>query len=295
MRRKVVVVLLAVGTAGAVVAIVLGVRAYEYVEHDPRFCTSCHLMEGAFAKWQTSVHREVGCHSCHVQSTAENLDQLWKYVTLRPTHVSKHAQVDYARCAACHLSKDPRWRQVADTAGHKVHFERLGLQCVQCHSRGVHVFVRPVDACGTCHTEEVKATGMASLHCTACHDFLAADHALADPRRADCLACHETMQVHEERFAADAPMRFPCQTCHDPHRRPLPTVADCVRCHRVQDFGLHVLGAHDDCMSCHRPHTWRVEARAACERCHDDRRDHYPDQPCAACHDFRRQKPVPGA
>ena len=295
MRRRTVAILVTVATTGAAIAGVVGWRAYHYVEDDPRFCTTCHLMETAYSKWQTSVHREVGCHACHVQSTAENLDQLWKYVTLRPKTVGKHAAVDYTRCGACHLSQDPRWKQVAETAGHRVHFGRLGLQCVGCHSTGVHQFVRPVDACGTCHTEQVKATGMASFHCTTCHDFLAADHDLADPRRRDCLACHESMQVHEERFAVDAPMRFPCQTCHDPHRRPLPTVADCVRCHHVRDFGLHALPVHDDCMSCHRSHTWRVEARAACERCHDDRAEHYPDRPCGGCHDFHRQKAIPGA
>ena len=152
-----------------------------------------------------------------------------------------------------------------------------------------------VDACGTCHTEEVKATGMATFHCTTCHDFLATDHALGDPRRADCLACHGDMQVHDERFAADAPMRFPCQKCHDPHRKPLPTVGDCVACHHVTDFGLHAVTSHEDCMSCHRPHLWRVEPRATCEGCHTDRDEHYPDLPCAGCHDFHRQPPAPPA
>jgi nitrate/TMAO reductase-like tetraheme cytochrome c subunit len=286
MRGRVVAVLLGLGILAAAGA-VLGVRAYDYVENDPRFCTSCHLMEGAFVRWQTSVHRDVGCHACHVQSTAESLDQLWKYVTLRPATVGKHAQVDFTRCAACHLSRDPRWKQIAETAGHRVHFERLRLQCVRCHSRGVHEFVRPTDACGTCHTEKVMG-GMAAFHCTTCHDFLATDHSLGDPRRTDCLSCHATMQVGEERFAADAPMKFPCQTCHEPHRKPRPTVADCVRCHHVSDFGLHAVAAHDDCLSCHRPHLWRVDDRATCERCHTDRAEHYPEQPCVGCHGFQR-------
>lgn len=284
--------LLALG--GAAVAATLGVRAYDYVENDPRFCTSCHLMESAFTKWQTSVHGEVGCHACHVQSAAESLDQLWKYVTLRPDRVTKHAEVDYARCGACHLSRDPRWKQVADTAGHRVHFERLGLECVQCHSRGVHDFVRPTDACGTCHAEEVTSGGMASFHCTTCHDFLATDHGLGDPRRADCLACHASMQVHEERFDPRAPMRFPCQQCHEPHRRPLPTVEDCIRCHHVRAFGAHAVASHGDCLSCHRPHLWRVEARATCERCHTDRGDHYAELPCAGCHGFSHEAAPPG-
>jgi hypothetical protein len=90
-------------------------------------------------------------------------------------------------------------------------------------------------------------------------------------------------------------MQMPCQKCHQPHRQPLPTVADCVACHHVRDFGLHAIASHDDCMSCHQPHLWRVEARATCERCHSDRDDHYPDMPCAGCHDFRRAERRPSA
>jgi hypothetical protein len=288
MGRRTAAVLLALGTAAALTAAVVGWRAYDYVENDPRFCTTCHLMETAYAKWEGSTHRLVGCHACHVQSMADNLDQLVKYVTFRPDQVSSHATVEYTRCGACHLSQDPRWRQVAGTAGHKVHFERLGLECVQCHSKGVHEFVRPTEACGDCHRQAVSASsGMAAFHCTTCHDFLATDHPVGHPGRSDCLACHEDMQVGEERFGADAPMRFPCQACHQPHARPLPTVDTCVRCHHIGGFGLHAAAAHGDCMSCHRPHLWRVEERTTCERCHADRGEHHPGLPCAGCHGFR--------
>jgi nitrate/TMAO reductase-like tetraheme cytochrome c subunit len=287
MRRSRIALLSAVATVALAAAAMLGWRTYDYVENDPRFCTSCHLMDTAFAKWQVSTHRTVGCHACHVQSFAESLEQLVKYLTLRPTEVARHATVEYARCGACHLSQDERWHQVAETAGHKVHFARLGFECVQCHSRGVHEFVRPSDACSECHAETVRASsGMATLHCTTCHAFLAADHALAHPRRVDCLSCHEHMQVREERFAENAPMRLPCQQCHQPHQRPLPTVAECRHCHRVEGFGLHDAAAHEDCMSCHRPHLWRVDERATCERCHAGREDHYPVLACAGCHAF---------
>ena len=47
MRRRTVGMLVAVGTAGAAVAAAIGLRAYDYVENDPRFCTSCHLMQSA--------------------------------------------------------------------------------------------------------------------------------------------------------------------------------------------------------------------------------------------------------
>jgi hypothetical protein len=181
---------------------------------------------------------------------------------------------------------------VAETAGHRVHFERLGLQCVQCHSKGLHEFVRPTEACSGCHVGTVSAeTGMAAFHCVTCHDFLATDHPLGDPRRADCLDCHGHMQVHGERFVPDAPMRFPCQQCHYPHDGRLPTVQDCLGCHHIRGFGLHGVPAHGDCMSCHQPHLWRVEERATCGRCHAAREEHYPDVACAGCHSFRSAEP----
>jgi len=274
-------------------AVLVGFRTYDYVENDPRFCLSCHLMESAYGRWQTSVHAKVGCHACHQQSTAAKLDQLWKYATLRPTRVSKHAEVDYTRCAACHLSRDPRWKQIADTAGHRVHFERLGLQCVGCHSKGVHVFVRPTDSCQGCHTQQVTGAGkMAAFHCTTCHDFLARDHELGAPTRAECLTCHATMQVRTERFDPKAPMQFPCQQCHEPHGRTRPTMDGCRTCHHVADFGLHAVPFHQDCQSCHEPHLWRTEARATCERCHTDRAAHHPDAPCASCHGFANPRPA---
>ena len=42
-----------------------GYRAYDYVENDPQFCDSCHLMDTAFRSWEESVHWDVNCHECH--------------------------------------------------------------------------------------------------------------------------------------------------------------------------------------------------------------------------------------
>src|ERR1051325_280919 len=142
-----------------------GYRGWNYTQHDPAFCRSCHLMQTSWDKWGTSVHSKVECHACHQQSMRDSLEQLVKYVALRPDTIGKHAVVDYKKCGACHLSNDPHWKQVAETAGHKVHFERQGLECVGCHSKGVHQFVRPSDACKDCHTDR-KSTRLNSSHRT---------------------------------------------------------------------------------------------------------------------------------
>lgn len=268
-------------------AIACGGYAYHYAKTEPQFCQTCHVMHEAVSKWKTSSHSGVACQKCHKQSTADSLKQLYRFVTLRPQEVSTHAEVDFERCASCHISHNSRWQQIADTAGHKVHFERLGLQCVGCHSKGLHRFVRPTDGCRECHAEQVTgAPAMESFHCTTCHNFIATEHELRSPQRSDCLQCHAQLQVQNERFDAAAPMPFPCQRCHRPHGGRKPTVGDCLDCHHVRDFGLHGAPFHGDCQSCHIPHLWRVAPRATCERCHVDRSDHYAGAPCNGCHSF---------
>jgi nitrate/TMAO reductase-like tetraheme cytochrome c subunit len=288
MRRIVLLALIGLLATGT---IAVGLRAYDFVENDPRFCTSCHLMNPAAQKWQDSAHNDVGCHACHQQSIGDSLGQLYHFVRYRPAEITKHAVVDAARCAACHASHDDRWKQVAETAGHMVHSTRAGIQCVTCHSKGLHRFVRPSDACADCHEMTMeRESAMTSFHCTTCHNFLATDHELGSPERDDCLECHEHMQVHEERFDGDAPMNFPCHRCHQPHQHMLPTMDDCTDCHDTSGSGLHAVPFHADCLSCHRPHLWHVEGRATCLRCHAaDRMDHYPDLACAGCHSFAKE------
>jgi hypothetical protein len=264
-----------------------GYRLWQYTQHDPVFCRTCHIMESAWDAWQTSVHAKVECHACHTQSVRENLEQLFKFVTLRPQTIGKHAEVDYTKCGACHLSQDPRWLQVQETAGHKVHFEHLGLACVGCHSKGVHRFVRPNNSCTDCHADVViKAAKMEALHCTACHNFLATDAELKTPTRQQCLDCHAAVLPAAAGFPANAPMRFACNQCHHPHAEGRPTIAACRQCHRMQEYGLHAQSGHADCITCHAAHTWRPSERATCEACHSDKGNHYPGTPCALCHSF---------
>jgi hypothetical protein len=286
--------------AGLVILIGFGAyaghRFWNYTQHDPSFCRSCHLMESSWQKWQASAHAQVDCHACHQQSVRDNLEQLVKFIALRPDAISKHAEVDYTKCGACHLSNDPKWMQVAGTAGHQVHFQKLGLECVGCHSKGVHTFVRPSDSCRDCHAEVmVRAKRMEVLHCTSCHPFLATGSALKAPTRQQCLDCHALLQ-ETTTFPREAPMQLPCNQCHKPHVAGHPTSTDCGTCHHMKEHGLHARVGHADCVSCHPPHTWLPQERATCEACHSDRTDHYTEAACATCHSFaQNDQPPPSA
>ena len=265
-------------------------RAYSYMEHDPRFCTSCHLMEDAYNRFRRSAHSRITCHDCHKATRAEQLHQLTSVIFENPSEVEKHANVPDARCAACHVEGDPaRWRQIAATAGHRIHLESAdsalrGIQCVTCHSANVHEFAPVSRTCGMagCHTTatiQLGAMSQVELHCTTCHNFLAAAPGLAvdslgrplTPHARQCLTCHQMRERLVELDIGRDPHRGVCGDCHNPHTQRTAQEISCAtaRCHvdwRQVSFHAGVPHA-EQCTRCHEPHSWRVEGDN-CIRCH---------------------------
>lgn len=239
-------------------------RGYDYAMNDPAFCRSCHTMEEAWTRWEASEHRKVTCKACHKASIVESARQVVTFTIRRPHQVGKHAEVPKAVCARCHESNDPRWRQVAATAGHRIHEQQRGIECVVCHSPGIHRFTPPTAVCGTCHVAQttgeraVKIRAMADQHCLTCHEFLRPAEAL-QPARETCLACHRLVPREVGSWPADAPMAFACSQCHRPHEQRQPVVA-CVACHQKPRADLHppAVLAGTACTACHVPHRWRV-------------------------------------
>lgn len=191
-------------------------KVYDYMEHNPQFCQSCHIMKEPFKKWSESPHHMVNCHECHKQSKLESLHQLWMYVTQRPKEVVHHPNLDHKVCAQCHLSRDPQWKRVQETAGHKIHFEKAGIDCLDCHMKGIHEFVRPVDACVECHTDKPGKMGkMAFAHCLECHNFLAEGKDTLIPTSEVCQGCHKKIQT--EKIHPPYKKGTECIACHKPH------------------------------------------------------------------------------
>lgn len=270
---------------GLILGTSIAYRVYDYTENDPDFCQSCHIMKTAWDRWATSEHRKVHCHACHQQSKLESLHQLWLTLVKRPKEVGPHAPVPPQVCAKCHLSHDPHWKQVAQTAGHKVHVEKEKIPCWRCHAKSIHRFRPPNEICQECHQKEhVEIAPMGRLHCTNCHPYLATQATLL-PTRNDCLWCHQRQLTTQVLFKADSPMQFECQACHNPHRKQSPTAA-CGTCHGGRSQGSEVeaqqsqdvvlrLGAvvqestHPSCLTCHRPHTWKTEGNKRCLACHN--------------------------
>ena len=254
---------LILGVVIVAVAIYQGTRGYDYVMNNPTFCRSCHTMEPAWDRWQTSEHRKVSCHNCHEANVIASARQVITFVVRQPHRVGKHAVVPKEVCARCHESGDPKWRQVATTAGHVVHAEQRNIQCVVCHAPSIHRFRPPVAVCGTCHVAQtrgervVKIRAMADQHCTDCHQFLRPDSPLR-PVRQTCLGCHQAIPKQAGLWPKDAPMQFACGACHRPHEQAQPVVV-CTKCHERPRADMHPASTltTTPCTTCHIPHKWR--------------------------------------
>lgn len=287
MRRESVYRVAIVGGLLALGAAAWGVLRFKnYVDNDPGLCAQCHRASPEFALWNKGSHRGVACQRCHHSSVSQGLSMLKAFLAGKePGGKNKHAEVSLGSCAACHLSHDPRWKQIEGSRGHQVHVAEQGIECVRCHAQAMHGFAPAVDACRSCHGEHaIKVTGMQKLHCFACHNFLSHDAGLR-PTRADCLRCHRESGVQHGRFSDAAPMQFDCTACHHPHAwsREQEQVP-CLGCHRgVPRAGHHRDPGHGRCLDCHGAHLWK-SGDASCGKCHQA--PHAKGQACATCHGF---------
>lgn len=289
------VIVIVVGAAGA------GAATWNYTQHANDFCTGCHVMDPAVEKMRggTSKHAKLQCHSCHQQSIAASISQLYVWVSERPDKIEKHANVPDRVCKTCHVTQDTaRWQRIAATAGHRVHLESdssalKNIKCVTCHGRELHRFEPAKQTCGQagCHNPEKsrimlgKMAGQTVRHCTSCHQFTADVPALATrdsargtlvPGASQCFGCHQM----RKRLADFDPEKDPhggkCGTCHNPHtqKTPMDAAKTCTTsgCHanwREEPFhsGENHKRIAEKCLTCHVPHSAKVDA-SDCAGCH---------------------------
>ena len=262
-----------------------GWRGYEYVQHSPNFCISCHTMDSAFGAWAQSGHKNVECHTCHRPDVASNLRQLWLYATERPGEVVKHAEVNRAVCETCHNAKESpaKWNAIMTTSGHKVHAGAQAVSCVQCHATSIHHFRPPEQVCNDCHKGVTLAAagGMGELHCLQCHNFLADGQRPLRPDRS-CASSATRPSTAPSRRSPGTPVS-PSTTRGKQGRpddvgvqqvpQPAPEAeADLRGLFQVpQGCGRRVsrarIAAHKpgttECIACHRPHTWKADKKRA--------------------------------
>jgi len=269
--------------AALVVLAIPSYFVYDYTQHNPKFCTTCHLMDEAYETWDASAMHDLNCHKCHESDMLESLDHVREVVFEKPEEVTKLTEIDNEVCENCHATNDPQWLQVVNTAGHEVHFFGVNQppDCIDCHGIQLHVFEPPEETCEECHGEEYEQpVEDMHTHCVVCHEFTVTEHELI-PERGDCLDCHEAQDTMGVSFPTDAHTDTPCMNCHNPHEEEQHT--ECSVCHDVSTEGLHTESAHTDCEACHTPHS-SEPMRDNCLSCHLDKVDHFAPADCATCH-----------
>lgn len=247
----------------SIVAIVLAVRYYEYIQKNPEFCNSCHLMEEAYAAWKQSGHRFIICQDCHRLGIIEQNRLLVKFVftTDRRTPEPHGNVTPWETCTRCHWDEANKQGAISVTKsiGHARHVRVEGIACMECHTRSVHAFRPDRNACIRCHANwKVHGVGMEETSCMSCHPFSPKTPGGFIPDRERCLSCHR--HSSKTTFPDKAPMaRMNCYECHKPHHHMRPTDDDCLRCHTREV--LEHREAHrtkKTCVSCHHPHRWQT-------------------------------------
>lgn len=266
--------------------IVLAVPSYlifDYTQNNPKFCTTCHLMDDAYETWEGSAMHDIGCKECHHETARVKYQHVEDVLFRNPDEVHRETVIDSKYCEDCHASEDPEWLQVVSTDGHKQHFygEENHAECMDCHGIELHIFRPPEEGCLDCHDEgKVHATEAMDATCVTCHDFLTDGNGFIPEERDDCLECHENNALVTVSTPVEAHVDSSCLDCHNPHENEV--TEDCSTCHIVND-GLHAEPTHTDCTSCHVPH-FEVEVRQTCVACHSNKEEHYAPADCTSCH-----------
>ena len=250
----------------SVIGIVLAVRYYAYIQKNPEFCNSCHLMEEAYTAWKQSGHRFIVCQDCHRLGIIEQNRLLVKFVftTDRKTPEPHGNVTPWQSCTRCHWEEATQQGGISVTksTGHARHITIEKLQCMDCHTRSVHAFRPDRHACLRCHKDwKIHGVGMEVASCMSCHPFSPKTPGGFIPDRDRCLSCHRSSS--KTAFPEGVPMaRLNCYECHKPHMRIKPVDDDCYRCHPQDALARRSRSMHNTgkrCIACHHPHRWKAK------------------------------------
>lgn len=298
-----------------------GAYGYNYMMHDNNFCQSCHIMDTAWNRFQTTKHKEQKCHDCHQQPLWVSTKEIYWWVLERRMAIPAHDKVPNARCVECHVTakRDSVRTNILTSAGHALHYNSdssslKDLECSKCHGTDFHRFVPNNNTCAQagCHQGKKivlgKMTAATGLHCTMCHAFKdksttdvagAAPRKLADvgpnqaaedtakrdmtPKQDQCESCHKMQVLLKDFKAANDPHKAVCGTCHNPHKQETPkeTYQSCAT--------AQCHASADTLTAMHRGlRNHALDDCGVCHKAHDWKVD---GKNCLACHEniFERQ------
>jgi DmsE family decaheme c-type cytochrome len=208
-------------------------------------CRTCHEdvgqgMEGnvhaRIQPFEVQGHR-VGCEGCH-GAGSRHVEEGGDPQFIRTFDEGTSVQA----CMECHDTKH--------VAEFRASIHALSqVDCMDCHA--IHTDKEPLNACQTCHADEVARFQLPSHHpvregklsCASCHDSHAATekHLKTRQRVNDlCFTCHASLEgpfVFEHE-----PVVEDCRTCHTPHgsvANNLLTANEPMLCLQCHDFHFH--------------------------------------------------------
>jgi hypothetical protein len=171
---------LLIGIIVMFLSLMLGTAGTIYTAR-PRFCASCHEVDGYYLSWTYSSHKPVHCLSCHAGDTGTFA--FWKTHFLKGIpHSINHILGTYKTpleaktiknviCLQCHQGMHLVSEIGKIRMEHGFHLER-DLLCTDCHAGVVHTATSenrsprpPMARCLACH----KKRGGPMAKCTACH------------------------------------------------------------------------------------------------------------------------------
>jgi hypothetical protein len=255
-----------------IVGFVSGYRYYQYIDKDPAYCRTCHLMEEGYRSWRLSQHSHIVCQKCHYMSIIEGNRLLIAYVSgSGESPPQAHGRkTPWEECLRCHTQEASQGSvTLRKSYGHARHVFMENIACNTCHGGEGHSFTVDQIRCQKCHSDKlVHGMGMAGTYCLNCHSYGEKRPGLTGPER--CIECHK-------KIPSSVPMaKLRCYDCHSPHDKLKMESKDCLSaCHgnetRVGQHGLHEKKTSLGCLDCHKPHTWKIgkaEAKGLCDRCH---------------------------
>jgi len=313
----------------AVVVVVGGITAYkmnDYIENDPTFCNSCHLMDNAYSRWKASVHSGVNCHECHHLTFMEKNMLLVNLVLHNPQEVPErpapshggHLVVPDKYCVGCHWDvneKYPDATKINTSPMHAKHYFMNQIPCSRCHgSMSIHQFRVDPQFCAKCHTDKIKVHGeraaeeaaangktlpMENLACLNCHTDSRMD---LMPTRNKCLSCHGSAEQRAEiamlpatgdtKAFSPTPAEVEKASSMTTFPPDAPMQFDCGTCHNPH--GKMKFDSNDDCLKCHDKqtqiglHGLHVnDMGSSCIDCHHPHKWDVDPNTCGDCHEKR--------
>lgn len=279
--------------ASIIVLLFIFVPAIGFSTSRPAFCNLCHSMRTEAQALEGSVHKGIGCLSCHQEpGSIGYLKFAISGVSNLKSMVAKQgplkASVSDKSCNRCHGDISEIVKTKDKISINHQHFNSQGFKCTDCHNSVAHGRLTAnkntptIDKCLVCHNSKdaaqyprlfqadkqdttpwslthgkdtIKTHGLGGTKtCQGCHS------------KNFCTKCHKVEVPHLENFSYDHSQYKNSQSCLTCHKQSF-----CNDCHKIG------MPHPNDWLSKHRKATNQF-GESTCNNCH-------VKYECTECHE----------